>query len=98
MTYTVFIDDNFHYMDEEARTTYGQFETPDAAIAACKNIVDESLQHLHRPGMTEAAMLEAYQGFGDDPFIITKDAPEVEFSAWDYARQRAGEICAPPAS
>jgi hypothetical protein len=96
MTYTVFVDDNFHFMDQEARTMHGAFDTAQAAILACQKIVDDCLLHLHKPDMTPTAMFEAYCGFGDDPFIIAKNAPEVAFSAWSYAEQRAAEICAPP--
>ena len=31
--------------------------------------------------------------FGEDPFILSMDAPEVRFSAWDYARERCSVIC-----
>lgn len=98
MAYTVFVDDNFHYQDQDARTLHGRFETAQAALAACQKIVDDCLLHLHKPGMTGVEMFEAYTGFGDDPFIIAEGAPEVEFSAWTYAEQRAGEICQPPAA
>jgi hypothetical protein len=30
--YRVIVANNFHYMDEEERTTHGEFETLDAAI------------------------------------------------------------------
>lgn len=30
--YTVFVDDNYHYMDEDERTTAGVFETMEQAL------------------------------------------------------------------
>ena len=36
MTYTVFVDDNFHYMDKDERYTHGLFETLEAAVEAAK--------------------------------------------------------------
>ena len=41
--YTVYIDDNFHYMDESERYKLGDFPDCASAIAACKRIVDEFL-------------------------------------------------------
>jgi len=39
--YTVFVDDNFHYMDESERYKLGDFPDCASAVAACKKIVDE---------------------------------------------------------
>lgn len=92
MAYIVFIDNNFYYMDEETRSTFGRFETSEAAISRYQKIVDEYLVHLHKPDMTPTEMFEADCRFGDNPFIIPEGAPVVEFSAWSYAEQRAAEI------
>lgn len=35
--YEVYVDDNFHFMDESERYKLGAFETCEEAIAACKN-------------------------------------------------------------
>jgi hypothetical protein len=35
MSYTVLVDDNFHYMDKDERYTLGEFESLEAAIIAC---------------------------------------------------------------
>ena len=85
--YTVFVDDNFHYMDEDERYTLGVFATVEEAIAACRSIVDRCLNH--EPGMTAEAMFKKYAMFGEDPFI-----PGVEFSAWTYAKERCAELAA----
>ena len=91
MAYRVTIDDNFHYMDESARLDHGEFETLDAAIEACKKIVDEYLASAYKPGMSAAELNASYTMFGEDPWI--SGAQGIPFSAWDYARQRCAEIC-----
>lgn len=82
--YTVYVDDNFHYMDESERYKLGEFDDCAAAIAACKQIVDECL--LHNCGKAEDWYV-TYLMFGEDPFIHTDD-PICKFSARDYARER----------
>jgi hypothetical protein len=52
MPYEVLVDDNFHYMDPEARYKYGVYETADEARAVCKEIADHALQELYEPGMS----------------------------------------------
>jgi hypothetical protein len=47
MTYTVKVDDNFHYMDERERVTHGEFEMLGAAFEACKRIVDKYSMGIH---------------------------------------------------
>ena len=92
MSYKVMIDDNFHYMDESERITHGEFETLEAAIQACKKIVEASLRDAYTPGMSAAELFQGYVGFGQDPWILGGQG--VPFSAWTYARQRCDEICA----
>jgi hypothetical protein len=91
MTYTVFVDDNFHYMDKGARTTHGEFETLEAAIEAAKEIVDDGLLHDYEPGMSASALYTRYTMFGDDPWI--SGPGETPFSAWEYAKGRCEIIC-----
>jgi hypothetical protein len=88
--YTVYVDDNFHYQDEGARYTLGDFPTLDEAITACKNVVDDFLEKEALSAGTAAERYEKYTGFGPDPFIMTDDsrAGKTPFSAWDYARER----------
>ena len=93
--YKILIDDNYHYQDESERVTHGVFATLDEALAACHRIVDEFLAQEFKPGMAPAALYERYTMFGDDPFVVPVDpkgAPAVNFSAWDYARQRCEEM------
>jgi hypothetical protein len=90
MTYSVLIDDNFHHTNENERHTLGSFPTLEAAIAACRDVVDQSLDHLLEPGMTAEALYDSYKHFGDDPFIAGE--PPSTFSAWNYAKRRAAEM------
>ncbi len=94
-TYQVMIDDNFHYMVEGERDAQGGYPTLDAAIAACRRVVDRSLDHLYKPGTTAEMLYSHYTDFGDDPFIVVPlGKARSTFSAWDYAKQRAAEMCA----
>lgn len=89
MRYTVIVDDNGRYMDEEARCSGGEFESWELAEAACKNIVDDFLASAYRPGMSAGALYSQYKMFGEDPWISGGGG----FSAWDYAEQRSKVIC-----
>jgi hypothetical protein len=93
--YKIVVADNFHYMEEDAQYVAGRYESYDAAVAACRRLVDSSLAAHHEPGMTAAELYDTYTSFGDDPFIVAlDDAPMGErFSAWDYAKERCRAIC-----
>jgi hypothetical protein len=91
MTYTVFVDDNFHYMDKDERYAHGEFETLEAAVDAAKKIVDDDLLHHYEPGMTPNDLYGRYKMFGEDPWV--SGAMEIPFSAWDYAKARCEIIC-----
>ena len=90
-SYTVFVDDNYHYMDESERYQLGVYTTVEEAVSACKKIVDDFLQSAHMPGMTSDQLLTQYIMFGEDPWISPK--PEGGFNARDYARGRCSEHC-----
>ena len=92
MTYKVMIDDNFHYMEEDARITHGEYDTLEAAIEACKKIVNDCLEYAYSPGTSAQKLYEYYTMFGEDPWISGGEG--VPFSAWTYAKQRCAEICA----
>lgn len=89
--YTVYVDDNFHFMDESERYKLGEFDTYDAAIAACKKIVDEFFEPTKDDKLTFKELWDGYTGFGEDPFITPEDE-ECHFSAWDYAKQKCYEL------
>ena len=71
--YEVFVDDNFHFLDESERYRLGAFETCEEAVAVCKKIVDEFLEKGYKKGMSFKELYEGYTGFGEDPFIISDD-------------------------
>jgi hypothetical protein len=88
--YVVFVDDNFHYMNEDERYKSGEFATLEEAVRACQEIVDGFLKDAYRPGMAADILFDQYVHFGEDPFIR---GPEAEFSAWNYAKLRCDELC-----
>ena len=91
--YRVFVDDNFHFMEEDERYCHGEFATYEEALASAKKIVETSV--AAGAGTTAGDLLEAYTAFGDDPFIVAfGGAPpsETRFSSWDYAKSCAEKI------
>jgi hypothetical protein len=97
MIYRVLVDDNYHFTDETERYALGEFPNLAQAIEAAQRIVDEYLLSAYQPGMTAAALYGSYTGFGEDPFIVAIPATDNGnlFSAWDYAKRRCEELCAP---
>jgi hypothetical protein len=89
--YIVFVDDNFHYMDESERYKFGEFNTKEEAIAQCKKIVDDFFEPHLNDKLSFKELWQGYTMFGEDPFIITEDK-SCHFSAWDYAKQRCNEL------
>jgi hypothetical protein len=96
--FQVFVDDNFHYMDENERYRLGGFSTREAALEASRRIVDEFLESTYRPGLTADELWELYMMFGDNPFVVAADGTVCKFSGWDYARERCRVLCGPPTS
>lgn len=92
MVYRVYVDDNFHYQDEDERYLHGEFETLEGAIEACKRIVNKCLDEEHEPGMCAEVLYQHYIMLGDDPWV--SGSGDAAFSAWEYARERSTEICA----
>jgi hypothetical protein len=93
-TYTVYVDDNFHYMDDGERYTLGEFADCQSACAACRGIVDTFLAGADHD-CTARQLYGKYMAFGEDPWIGSAD-PECRFSAWKYAEQRCAELAARP--
>lgn len=91
-TWTVYVDDNFHYMDEDERYRLGTFNSLDEAEAACRKIVDQFLQD--NSAETAEELYQSYVMFGEDPWIAGQhsgsDTPA--FSAWNYAQKRCKEL------
>jgi hypothetical protein len=93
--YKVMVDDNFHYHEPDERREHGVYKTLADALAVCRAIVERSLEEERRPGISAEALFDRYTSFGDDPFIVVLDGADdyAKFSAWTYAKERAGAIC-----
>ena len=90
--YQVYVDDNFHYMDESERYLAGVYDDCQTASGRCREIVDGSLVNEYKQGMSARELLDRYKSFGNDPWISSSDE-QCTFSAWSYAEQRCKEIC-----
>jgi len=97
LPFEVMVDDNFHYMDEDERWRLGAFSTLEEARQACIALVEECLSDYYQAGMEAEELYSQYTMFGDDPFILGPGEPG-KFSAWNYAKVRAFEICAATAN
>jgi hypothetical protein len=93
MPYTVYVDDNARYMDEEARSRDSEWDDADAAVARCRGIVDTYLEAALEPGMSWRQLFDSYTTFGEDPWILAAPGEELASSAWDYARERCQALC-----
>jgi len=94
-SFELFVDDNFHYMDEDERYRSGVFGDYEAAVATAKKIVDDYLLDAYEPGKTAGELYSSYTMFGEDPWIRPTPEGTKRFSAWDYGKQRAEEIAKP---
>jgi hypothetical protein len=81
--YTVYIDDNFHYMDESERYAVGSYHSLEEAIEKCKEMTIRSLEGFYEKGITPEKLSAQWSMFGDDPFIIGGDG-SVPFSAREF--------------
>ena len=86
-TYKVWIDDNFHFMNEDERIFHGEFDTPTQAIVACQKIVDANIKSITENEIDPNKAYESYVCFGDDPWIEGLD-----FSAFEYAKIKIKEL------
>ncbi len=91
--YTVYVDDNYHSGDEKARYLLGEFDTREAAIAACKGKVEEYFERIEKGKYSYEELWGGYMEYGEDPYISNDDSSE-HFSAWEYAKHRCIEHCA----
>lgn len=89
--YIVYVDDNFHYMDESERYCAGAFDTAEEAISICKQIVERSLGESLQNTKTADELVQSYKMYGEDPWISCQDG-SAKFSAWNYAEVRSKEI------
>lgn len=91
--YTVYVDDNFHFMDESERYKLGKFSSCEEAVSACVEIIDEFFDKDFDENITYDELYGGYTMFGEDPFIVSDDEG-CFFSAWDYAKEKSREIVA----
>ena len=87
--YTVMLDDNFHYMDEEHRYKHGEFSTYEKAVAACKKVVDEELRDWLKQGVKLEELSATWSLYGSDPYIVGGSS---RFSARDYVTEKTQEF------
>ncbi|MEX1111656.1 MAG: hypothetical protein WEB31_07635 [Chthoniobacterales bacterium] len=86
-TFTVEVDDNFHFMNEDERWTAGTYGSLREALGKCLQIVGQDHLQGYQANMTATELYESYTMMGDDPFIA--GPMKTMFSAWDYAQQLA---------
>ncbi len=91
--YTVFVDDNFHFGDEEYRYKYGEYDTYEEAVETCIMLVDAFFRVLDEGKYTYKELWEGYTGYGEDPFI-TPEPEGRHFSAWEYAKEWCARLAA----
>ena len=91
--YTVMVDDNFHFMDEDERYTLGTFPTKREALDASLRLVGQDLLGGDLSDKTAEDLITGYQTGGEDPFLVG-----VPFSAWDYAEELAHMLAGKPTS
>lgn len=98
--FEVFVDDNFHYMDEDERYSGGEFDYYEEAIEYCKGIVDNFLRECYKPGMKADDLYDHYLHFGEDPFIrinneVDKEIVEIikKYSSRDFAKKQSIDMC-----
>lgn len=91
MTYKVYVDDNYHYMDQDHRYELGTYASYDEAIEASKKIVDAFLIENKSSFETADELCASYCMFGEDPFIMAKVTFK-KFSARSYAAFKCKEL------
>ena len=87
--YKVFVDDNYHYMDEGERYSVGSYDSLEEAVNKCRELTIRSLKDLYEEGITPEKLSAQWAMFGEDPFIRGGDGP-VPFSAREFI---STELC-----
>ena len=92
--FTVYVDDNFHYMDKDHRYTAEELDTWEEALALARKIVDETIVKAIEGGSRPEEAIDEYRAFGEDPWISEDGTVPCDesFSAWFYAETRAREL------
>jgi hypothetical protein len=84
----VYVDDNFHHMDESYRYRAGEYNTLEEAIEACKIITENSMDGVYLPNISVEELIRRYRFFGEDPWIYSEQKG-IHFSAWTYVEREA---------
>jgi hypothetical protein len=73
---------------------HGVFANLEAAVTACKRVVDDDLKAMWKPGTTAAQLFSLFIAYGPSPFIVPLDPddPTADFSAGAYAEKRCEDI------
>ena len=98
--FEVFVDDNYHYMDEDERYSGGEFDYYEEAIEYCIGKVDNFLRECYKPGIKAEDLYDHYLHFGEDPFIRINNEADKEiveiikkYSSRDYAKKQSIDMC-----
>ena len=88
---TVYIDDNYHFSDDDECYAAGVFDTLNEAIAYCEKRVREELVHnlSQKPEQTAKELYAEWSMFGEDPWISAGG-----FSAREFAGRTCEQIVA----
>ena len=86
-SFTVEVDDNFHFMDESESYTSGEFNTQQEAILKCKTIIDRYWEGAYQEGMTAQELYSSWVSFGESPFITG-----LKFNSTEYAKISSKEF------
>ena len=73
MKYIVYVDDNFHFGEDEERYKLDEYDSYQAPTEACIKIVDEFMRQAYRDEISFKELWEGYMMFGEDPFIVSDD-------------------------
>jgi hypothetical protein len=68
--FKIFVDDNFHYMDESERYAAGSYNSLEEAIGQCKELTIKSLKDLYEKGITPEKLQTQWLMFGEDPYVF----------------------------
>jgi hypothetical protein len=91
--FTVWVDDNYHFMDKSYRyQIVDDYDTKDEAIAKCREIVESSIGTNHKKGKSAEELFSGWSMYGESPFIVSSfsispEYKETIFSASEYAKE-----------
>jgi hypothetical protein len=87
--FKIFVDDNYHYMDESERYAVGSYDSLEEAVSKCEEITIRSLRDLYENGITPETLRSQWAMFGEDPYVFGGDGA-VPFSARKFI---STELC-----